>query len=380
MFRRTALGWHNFRHRWLRTLAALCGIATAIQLLFLQYGLYRGGCQGSVLLLNQFDYDLAIVPRQYRFIGNSATVDRERISQVLAVEGVRRSAPFFLGEARWLDDLQSVKREVLVVGVDPASQPFRMAKANSLLPQITRPDTALIDRKTGSGFDNLTVGRSAEFSGRRLDLVDEYKHGIGILGDAAIIVSDQTFSHLISGSETTLTRMTLGFVWLDPGADRSTVMRDLRSVLPHDVQVLDREMHLQIEENFLMREKPIGVMFITGLWLAIMVGGVILYQILAVDVENRMPEFATMKALGYSNWRICSVVWQQALIFAVAGYLPALASAIFMYHMINTTTTVPAEMDLDAMSKVLALTVIMACIAGALSLRKLAKADPADLF
>ncbi len=380
MFRRTALGWHNFAHRKWRTLAAVIGISTTVQLLFMQYGLYRGGCLGSIQLLEQFDHDLVIVPNKYRFIGNSATVDRERITQALASEYVDRSAPFFLGEARWLDNEAGAKREVLVVGVDPSTRPFGVPLANDLLHKVTRPDTALMDLQTGSGFANLKPSMTAEFSGRELEVVDGYEHGIGILGDAAIVVSDQTFASLISGSETTLTRMTIGFVWLKPNVDRDIAVESLNAMLPNDVEVLHRDHHLEIEQRFMMREKPIGVMFITGLWLAVLVGGVILYQILAVDVENRMPEYATMKAMGFSTWRICAVVWQQALIYAIAGYVLSLGGATFMYHIIDTTTSVPCKMDLDALGTVFTFTSVMACCAAVLSLRKLGRADPADLF
>lgn len=377
---RTPLGCFNFTHRKLRTLSALCGVSTAVMLIFLQFGLYRGGCQGAVMLLEQFDYDLVILPNEYRFIGNSATVDRERIHQALAAEEVERTAPFFLGEAKWLDVEAEVKREVLVVGVDPAAHPFRMPQVNRLLPGITRLDTALVDRKRGKGFARLVASRTAEFSGHKLDLVGEYEHGIGILGDAAIIASDQTFSRVVGGTDTTLTRMTLGFVWLKPEVAPDRALQVLGRILPPDVQVMKRADHLKLEERFLMHQKPVGVMFITGLWLSLIVGAVILYQILSTDIENRISEFATLKAMGYGMLRIYAVVWQQALLFACCGYLPALASGTVLYHMINTTTTVPAIMDGQAMGTVLSLTLIMCFMAASLAMRKINRADPADLF
>ena len=379
-FSNLSIGWFNFKDRKLRTLSALYGVSTAVMLLFLQYGLYRGGCQGSVLLLQQFDYDLAILPSQYRFIGNSATVDRERIHQAMAAAGVAKAAPFYLGEAKWLDPKKGVKREVMVVGVDPSTAPFRRTEVNRLLPQITRLDTAVLDSKTGKGFDHLTAGETFEFNGHQVEVVDQYRHGIGILGDAAIVVSDQTFSRAAGSGQTTLSRMTLGMVWVEPGENHDAAKRRLEGVLPPDVQVMKRADHLLVEERFLMREKPIGVMFLTGLWLAIMVGAVILYQILSTDIENRMAEYATMKAMGYSTFKIYGVVWQQALLYAVFGYLPALGSATVLYYMIHTSTTVPAEMDADAMGVVLSLTVGMCCLAAFIAVRKIGKADPAELF
>ena len=54
--------------------------------------------------------------------------------------------------------------------------------------------------------------------------------------------------------------------------------------------------------------------------LGFVVGMVICYQILASDVADHLPEYATLKAIGYPNRYLSLVVLQEALILAAAGF------------------------------------------------------------
>jgi putative ABC transport system permease protein len=46
------------------------------------------------------------------------------------------------------------------------------------------------------------------------------------------------------------------------------------------------------------------------------VGTVIVYQILYSDVTDHLPEYATLKAMGYKNSYLLIVVFQEAIILA----------------------------------------------------------------
>jgi ABC-type antimicrobial peptide transport system permease subunit len=82
---------------------------------------------------------------------------------------------------------------------------------------------------------------------------------------------------------------------------------------------------------------------------AFVVGTVIVYQILYTDISDHMAEYATLKAMGYGGFFLCSVVLQEALILAVIGYIPGFAIAVFLYELTlrATSGTLPVSMDLD---------------------------------
>ena len=98
---------------------------------------------------------------------------------------------------------------------------------------------------------------------------------------------------------------------LEPGADRESVLQALEQSLPSDVKVLTPEAFIQSEVSF-WSGQPAGVIFNFGAIMGLAVGIVIVNQVLYSDVNDHLPEYATLKAMGYSDWRLLAVVFQEA--------------------------------------------------------------------
>ena len=110
------------------------------------------------------------------------------------------------------------------------------------------------------------------------------------------------------------------------------------------------------------------------------VGIVIVYQILYSDVSDHLPEYATLKAMGYTDNYLLRVLLQEALLLAALGYLPAFLLSFGLYQLTFAATLLPISMKVDRAINVFILTVIMCTISGAIAMRKLRSADPADIF
>ncbi|HTL90504.1 MAG TPA: FtsX-like permease family protein, partial [Leptolyngbya sp.] len=124
----------------------------------------------------------------------------------------------------------------------------------------------------------------------------------------------------------------------------------------------------------------IGFIFTLGAAIGFVVGTVIVYQILYTDVADHLAEYATLKAMGYKNRYLLSVVFQEALILSVMGYIPGYILCIGLYHLTRNATSLPLAMTLSRGIIVLCLTVLMCVISGAIAVRKVQQADPADIF
>jgi putative ABC transport system permease protein len=110
------------------------------------------------------------------------------------------------------------------------------------------------------------------------------------------------------------------------------------------------------------------------------VGIVIVYQILYTDVSDHLPEYATLKAMGYRSRYLISVVLQEALILSVLGFLPGFFLCIGLYKLTRDATALPIDMTVDRGITVFILTVVMCVVSGAIAMRKVQAADPADIF
>jgi len=110
------------------------------------------------------------------------------------------------------------------------------------------------------------------------------------------------------------------------------------------------------------------------------VGSVICYMVLAAEVLANLAEYATLKAIGYSNRYLCGVLLRQALLVAGAAFLPALVVSQILYVITSHVAAIPIAMDLLRAVIVAVLTALMCLVAGLIALRKLTKAEPASLF
>jgi putative ABC transport system permease protein len=110
------------------------------------------------------------------------------------------------------------------------------------------------------------------------------------------------------------------------------------------------------------------------------VGTVIVYQILYSEVSDHLAEYATLKAMGYTHTYLLFVVFQEALILATLGYIPGFTFALFQYNLARNATLLPIVMTVSRAIIVLILTILMCFISGAIAVRKLRSADPADIF
>ena len=128
------------------------------------------------------------------------------------------------------------------------------------------------------------------------------------------------------------------------------------------------------------KSTPIGFTTLLGVVMGWIVGAVIVYQILYSDVSEHLAEYATLKALGYTNFYLFGVVMQEAIIISVLGFLPALLLAEVVYGITHAATRLPIAMTLERALTVYSFTLGMCALSGVLAARRLRSADPASIF
>ena len=89
-----------------------------------------------------------------------------------------------------------------------------------------------------------------------------------------------------------------------------------------DLMVLTIQEMMDRETEFLLKSRPINFIFTLGAAVGFLVGFAIVYQVLFTDVSNHLPQYATLKAIGYSDGYLRRVVMEESLILSLLGYLP----------------------------------------------------------
>jgi putative ABC transport system permease protein len=158
------------------------------------------------------------------------------------------------------------------------------------------------------------------------------------------------------------------------------VVEQLRDALPHDVDVLSRQEVLSRERNRWVWQSNYGLIFLSGVIVAVMVGTAIVYQVLSSEVVSLMPEYATLKAMGYRNAYLAWILVQQSLLLAVAAFFVGLGISQLLLAGTSWLSQVTMSTTRWHVVSVFVITVIMCCASGVAAVRKAFDAQPADLF
>ena len=193
-----------------------------------------------------------------------------------------------------------------------------------------------------------------------------------------LITSDNNFLRIVPTRRAHM--IDVGLIKLKPGVDPEQVRDRLAAKLPADVQVLTLAKFSENERNYWLTNSPVGFIFNLGTLMGLVVGAVIVYQILYSDVADHLSEYATLKAMGFSDLRLFLVVIRQALILTVLGFPPGLLVAATLYALTVRATMLPIEMTTARVIFVLVMTLGMCTVSALFALRKLRSADPAEIF
>lgn len=393
------LAWRNLAHDPVRFALFAAGIGFAVVLMGVQLGIMNGMLDGNTLLLRRLDAELVLVNPARPAVVFPETFSRRRVEQAAGVPGVVGVYPIYVehnfGIQHTADPAaRGATRKLRVVGVEPAARVFDLpgldaggwAKLDlpgaALFDRLSRPDP---DAAGASVFGPLEVGERTELAGVELSLVAGFDLGFDFAADGTLVVSERTFARALREPyhpQSPLAGVDFAAVRLAAGADVLEVRDRLRAALAAspDVTVLTKAELVDRERRFWWVSTPIGFAFGAGVVLGFVVGVVICYQILSGDVADHLPQYATLKAMGYRNSYLTGVVLQEAGILALAGYLPGMLVTYAAYRGLTALTGMPLELTPGRAGLVFALSVGMCVASGLFAVRRVKTADPADVF
>ncbi|MEA5619127.1 ABC transporter permease DevC [Cronbergia sp. UHCC 0137] len=382
--RRTSLGWLQLSHERSRLLVALSGIAFADVLIFMQLGFQTALYDSNTRLHRSLLADIVLISPQARNLQNTPTFSRRRLYQAMDIPGVKSAEAMYVNNIIWKNPQTRRQTSVQVIGFNPNKPAFDLPEVNQQLQIIKLPDTVLFDRGARGDYQRaiaqIDQGKvvTTEVEQRTITIGGLYKVGASFASDGSLMTSDQNFLRLFPRRPSS--NISLGLVTVKPGHDPQEVAKLLNAHLNNDVKVLTRQEFIEFENKFWRANSPIGFIFSLGVSMGLIVGVIIVYQVLSTDVNTHIREYATFKAIGYRHYYLLSVVFEEALILAILGFIPGMAVSLGLYQLTRKATNLPVYMTLIRALQVLILTIIMCAISGAIATRKLQAADPADMF
>jgi putative ABC transport system permease protein len=386
LLKRTPIAWFQMTRERTRLLVALAGIAFADVLMFTQLGFQDALYDASVRPHYALDSDLFLINPQFEAFFAFKPFNREQLYQATAIDGVESISALYIDKALWRNPSNQVDRPLLVFGFDPGSPAFKLPEVNANLDALKQTNQVLFDVGSRREFGDIAAMMQRQNNqvetemnnGVLVKATGVFRLGVSFVADGNVVTSDTTFLQIFPNRSPNLIDM--GLVRLKPGANREEVRASLAAHLPANVLVLTLEEITKREKAYWANITPIGFIFGLGSLVGFIVGTVIVYQILYADVSDHLPEYATLKAMGYSDRYLVVILFQEAFVLAILGFIPGYGFACGLYYIAQLATRLPIAMSVARASFVLMLTLVMCLGSGALALRRLRSADPAEIF
>ena len=380
---RLPIGWLQLIHNRGRFIAALSGVAFANVLVFVQLGIMNSMGAATLRPYQFLDADIMISAADANALAEGSNVARQWMLQAFADPDVVAGMGLFLANAPV--KLSDADVSLTIFGIDPAQPDF-------FGPDIAG-DIALLQVRNVALFDRLARGipheeaaairpqtpLSFETQGRTLTALTTFAGGGGFGGDGYMMVSDQTFLSMFPTRSSTAPDHIL--LRLRPGADVAAVVDRLR-ILISDTTLRIRSYAEAAQEDlrYQQTQRPTGVVFGFGVLIGVLVGLVIVYQVLSADVSDHLREYATFKAMGYGQSFFLGVVVEEAVILGILGFIPGVITGWGILTLMARVTALPLFVSLNMAVAVFGGTVLFSALSGMIATRRLAAADPADLF
>ena len=369
-------------HKRTRTAVAAAGIAFAVLVMFVQLGFYGSVINTALAVSARFDADIALISPRFAYLGATGTIPAGRLYQALSQPEVSASVPIYFRYADWRDPANGANCRLFAIGfplaADSDTSPVRVPGVNAQLAQLRPTNTVLLDRLTREKCGPVGPAGQVEIRNHAARVVGHFGMGVGFLADGAMLMSDDTFSRFFDNHP--LDEPHLGLLRLLPGSDVDEVAGALRETLPRDVRVITLDELNDLQTRHWVENTAVGNIFGMGTLAGFLVGVVVLFQILSTDIRNHLPLYATLRAMGYSEKRLTRYILEQAWIYSLLGFGPALLASLVAFPLIQDATDLPIFITPTLVGGMLVVSLVMCSLSALVSSRRLRRADPAELF
>jgi putative ABC transport system permease protein len=394
---KTPLAIKNLTHIPARFALSCATIGFAVILMFMQAGFRNALLDSPVQILKTLGGDLvAVSPASYA-LASEQSFPASVLSQLRSQPGVQSVMPVYsertFAMVRVINEETPQKaRYIRVIAIPADGFPLGNAALNELRPLLSTSQNGIIDqlskRTYGIPTDDPVALKATEveLNGRRLRIVGRVPIGTDFAHDGNVIIGEHSlgeyFPYRGNGNPTGI--VDLAIIQLQPGADPQLTANELNALADQEghgaFRVYTHQALVEKEQAYWAKATPIGVIFTSGMFVGFAVGVIICYQILFTEIFDHLPEFATLKAMGYRDGYFVKVVLQQSFLLATFGFLPGVLVSWGLFHLLQSQAGLPMELTLGRMQSVFVLTVGMCVLGGMLAMRKIITADPANLF
>jgi putative ABC transport system permease protein len=375
MYASIELGINILLHNRVRLLSMSASVAVGVVIVFVEMGLLLGILDSQALIAGLVRGDFIVMNKARVDLHRWDKIDSIRLAQIAGIPGVARVMPVYEDHVGLRDPQGKRVRRIILYAFSPNDMPLDVGDPATVSADLKMSHSFLFDRLSRPIFGDIKPGLDVDIDKFPLLVSGMVDIGPDIVNDGNIVMSDGNWL-----SRSPDSKPIMGVVRIAPGADRGDVRRNILSHLPPDITVLTPEETRERENASTLESTPIGILFAIGMIAGFVIGTMNCYQVLYTEVSDRLGQYATLKAIGFSDEFLHGVILAQAALLSGTGFAVGLVLSAAADAYIASVTLLPVQIHPISAALVCLGTVAMCILAGRIAIRRVQAADPAALY
>lgn len=353
----------------LRFILSSGGVALAIMLIIILNGFYAGLNRQVTAYLDNTPINLIVAQKGLRnFLGTSSIVPLKEEQKIKKVKGVKKVIPVFVSYA--VLEIKGRKIFALLIGFnkEKGGGPWKVLKGRSSI-----NDNEMIYDETAAKRSHLMLGDKVSILGKKFKIV-------GFSGGTSSFMTGTTFITFKAAAQLKRSVNSSGFFLVQ--SEKKITDNSLRKKIKDKIPGLSVENKKTIAKNDVelfagVFNGPLRLMVIIAFLIGLMLVGLTIYT----ETVQRSKEYGVLKALGMKNLKLYLVVFEQAVISSLVGFIAGVGLSLILIKIIGILA--PQFLILVEPVYVLGLlplAIFIGILASYMPIRAIAKIDPAIAF
>ena len=380
------LAWLQLKRQPVRYLVAIAGIGFAALLMYMQIGFQSGLLTSATTFYAALDADLVLISPKTVSSASFSQFPQSQLFRANGYDAVESVVPLYVTNISAQKLGGEKPTSLRIIGYDPELKALNVDAINQQASKLKTTGYVLFDTKGNSRTG--PVAKAVEENGYQfmtLYNLSQTFRAVGLFGLGSTFAAD---SNLLTSSSTAIQlanqinfgEISLGLIKVKDKAYIPQLQKSLNKLYDGEIQILTKEELISQEQNYWNTSSSFGIVFGFGTFMGVLVGGVMVYQVLYTDVTDHLKEYATLKAVGFSNQFILAIVIQEAILLGISSFIPSTLVSTGMYAFLTSASGINIQMTHQKISLVGALTVGICAASAAIAVNKLRDADPASVF
>jgi putative ABC transport system permease protein len=364
----------NLLHDKTRFAITLVGVTFCVVLIFAQVGIYLGFMHDASIIIDNTQADIWILSKNSKNFDFPQPFTERKLRKVKETPGVAWADHLVLGWAN-MKLPNGGAENIELVGFNPETGvggPWRLKEGS--VQALKAGNGVIVDESAVAKLGGVRLGDSVEILEHKVRVVGISEGIRGLTTAPYVFTAYRTAQDIVPYL---FERTVFILARVAPGYDSHDVVARLREI--RDVDVYTKEQYSLKTRLYWTWETGIGVGFGLTAVMAIVVGMVIVGQTIYTATVEHLREFGTLKAIGAANRDVYRIIFEQALINAVLGYIIGgliTVAVVQSYGLTGLVMVIPPSL----ITVVFAVTVVMCVSASFISVRKALHVDPLIVF